>query len=112
MAGISIPQALVIGIGAPIAALALAGVIHKKKDLKTYGRFMGITGVATFAAAVAAQYFLPAPTAAAAAAVQMVPRPMSVSTVTAQLGRYAGGINYPGQMTGAAATNGSLVYID
>ena len=111
MAAISVPQALVIGIGAPVGTMLLAG-LFKKKDLKAYGRFFGIAGVATFAAVVAAQYFMPAPTAAAAAQAVMARTPMSVSTSWAQLGRYAGGIRYPGQMTGAASANGSLVYID
>jgi hypothetical protein len=108
MAGISVPQALAIGIGAPIGTMLLAG-LATKQGAKEYGRFFAIAGVATFAAAAAVQYFMPVP---AAGAVQMAPRPMSVSSSWAQLGRYAGGINYPGQMTGAAGVDGSLIYID
>jgi len=110
MAGISIPQALVIGIGAPIGTMLLAG-LATKQGAKEYGRFFAIAGVATFAAAAAAQYFMPAP-GTPMAATMAVPRQMSVSSSWAQLGRYAGGINYPGQMTGAAGVDGSLIYID
>ncbi|MHA1852594.1 MAG: hypothetical protein ACTSUF_03695 [Candidatus Heimdallarchaeaceae archaeon] len=42
-----------------------------------------------------------------------VPVDKSVSNVTVQLGRYAGGIRYPGQLQSiGGTTDGSLVYID
>jgi hypothetical protein len=108
MAGISVPQAIVIGVAAPIAGTVLFG-LTSKEAMSSFSRFLGIIGVSTFAAAVAVGYFMPAPVAGA---VMSVPRPMSVSSSWAQLGRYAGGINYPGQMTGAAGVDGSLIYID
>jgi len=105
-----IEAALVSGIGTPVAYGLIKGMEKGKR--KATMREYAVIGLAAFAATAVGAYFLqPAPTPAVAAKAVGYPS-MSVSDVTAQLGRYAGGIDYPGQMTGGAGSNGSLVYID
>lgn len=110
-----IPTALAIGIGAPIATALLVG-IGKKGERKKYMRFLGVAAIATFATAALVSYFVfPAPAPpTVAVAVARPPQQMSksVSDVTVQLGRYAGGIDFPGQLTGGTATNGDLIFVD
>jgi len=107
---VTIEQALAIGFGAPIATGLLSGLIARKEDAKAYWRIFGVGVLSTFAATMIATSFLPS------AGAPMAPAPpvrMSVSNVGVQLGRYAGGINYPGQMRAFGGTaNGNLVYLD
>ena len=101
--------ALASGIGTPVAYGLLKGMEAKarKATLREYA----VVGLAAFAVTAIGAYLMqPAP--AVAVAKRMGYPSMSVSDVTAQLGRYAGGIDYPGQLTGGTQTNGDLVYID
>ena len=106
-----IEAALVSGIGTPVAYGLLRGMEKGKR--KATMREYAVIGLAAFAATAIGAYFLqPAPINGAAVARAVGYPSISVSDVTAQLGRYAGGIDYPGQLTGGAGSNGSLVYID
>jgi len=110
----AIEQALAVGIGAPVLTAVLSG-ISGKEALKKWWRFFGLSALATFATAAAVIYLMPSPAPVVAGAVQMSAPSVgkSVSDVTVQLGRYAGGINYPGQMQAiGGTTDGSLIYID
>jgi len=100
-----VPRALAIGIGAPIATGLLSGMIASKEDAKAYWRLFGIAAVAGFTTVMVADYLMPKQAAAAAAAAPCPQAMRSVSGVTAQLGRYAGGVRYPGQMTGASGAS-------
>lgn len=112
----SVPVALAVGIGAPVITGLLSGMF-KKGGAKQYMKFFGTAAIATFATTAIVLYLMPpapAPAPAAAVAVARSPQQMSksVSDVTVQLGRYAGGIDFPGQLTGGTATNGDLIFVD
>lgn len=114
-----IPTALAIGIGAPVVTGLLSGMF-KKGGAKQYMKFFGTAAIATFATAAVVSYLMPPAPAPPAAAVAVARPPQqvskSVSDVTVQLGRYAGGINYPGQITGidpeGVFTDGSIIFVD
>ena len=107
----SIPAALAVGIGAPVVTGLLAGMF-KKGSGKKYMKFFGMAAIATFATSAIVSYLMPPAPPIPAAAAMASPYSKSVSDVTVQLGRYAGGINYPGQLTGGTATNGDLIFVD
>jgi hypothetical protein len=110
-----VPQALAIGIGAPLVTVFLSGLADPKSMRDpVMMRFLGISALATFTAAALVTYLLPSTAGArvSAAPVSTGYTGMSVSNVGVQLGRYAGGIRYPGQLTGGAGGDGSLIYID
>jgi hypothetical protein len=109
-----IQTALVAGIGTPVAYGLIKGMEKAKR--KATLRDFAVVGLSAFAVSAIASYFMATPANGAATVRMAVPtrngRRMSVSDVTVQLGRYAGGVDYPGQMTGGMDSNGSLVYID
>jgi uncharacterized membrane protein YidH (DUF202 family) len=99
---------IAVGVGIPAVGAWLTGQFpdslkqfygKEGKNLMIYS----LVGIA-----VAGMAFMTQSKTPQAATIQYRQTPMSVSAVTAQLGRYAGGINYPGQ-----ATNGDgLVFVD
>jgi len=106
----SMEVALAAGIGTPVAYSLLKGIGERAK-VKFRLREFAIVGLSAFAVTALASQYLTA-TPAASVSVPCGQPSMSVSSVTAQLGRYAGGVRYPGQMTGGTETNGDLIFID
>ena len=107
----SVPMALAVGIGAPVVTGLLSGLVASKEDVRAYWKLFGVAAVSTIATAVIADYLMPSMPVAAAP--MPAPARMSVSNVGVQLGRYAGGIRYPGQMQAiGGAFDGGLVYVD
>jgi len=106
-----IELAIASGVGTPVAYGLIKGMQAKAK--KATVRDYAVVGLAAFAVTAVANYLLQPTTPPATVVRKSAGYPsMSVSDVTVQLGRYAGGIDYPGQLTGGTQTNGDLVYID
>ena len=103
--------ALASGIATPVAYSLLKGIGEVKK-VKFRLREFAMIGLSAFAVTALAMQYLQPVTPPATAVARVVSPSMSVSDVTAQLGRYAGGIDYPGQLTGGTQTNHDLIYVD
>lgn len=107
-----IEVAAISGIGTPIVFGLLKG-IGEKTARKIQMREYLMIGLGAFTATAIASYLMQPPEIPAGISVPCPPIGKSVSGVTVQLGRYAGGIKYPGQMQAiGGSTNGSLIYVD
>ena len=104
-------QPIIIAASTSIVGGLLTGALASKEAAKLYWRNVGIVGLSAFASAALVTQFMQPPVAAVSCP-SAPPVSKSVSDVTVQLGRYAGGIDYPGQLTGGTATNGDLIYVD
>ena len=104
--------AAISGIGTPMVFGLLKG-IGEKTARKIQMREYLMIGLGAFTATAIASYLMQPVEVPGSISVPCPPIRKSVSDVTVQLGRYAGGIRYPGQMQAIGGnTNGSLIYID